>query len=74
MLSGEATNTYFIVFGWTRSRLEPLVTTLEVSMLTLSYHTGGEHVNHYTTDEVILQGIYQTCLLSNVSVISNKMT
>jgi hypothetical protein len=39
VLSGEATNTNFIVFGLTRSRLE----------LTI-YHTRGEHASHYTTD------------------------
>jgi hypothetical protein len=49
MLSGEATNTYFIVFSWTRSRLEPT-----------TYLTRGGRVNHYTTDEVTLQGIFQT--------------
>ena len=42
MLSGEATtNTNFIVFGLTRSGLEPTI-----------YHTRGEHVNHYTTHTV----------------------
>ena len=35
MNSGEATNTNFIVFGLTRSGLEPMI-----------YHTRGEHVNH----------------------------
>ena len=43
MLSGEATNTNFIVFGLTRSVLEPTI-----------YHTRDEHDNHYTTDEVRL--------------------
>jgi hypothetical protein len=38
MLRGEATNTNFIVFGLTRSRLEPTI-----------YHTSGKHANHYTT-------------------------
>jgi hypothetical protein len=41
MLSGEATNTNFIVFILTRSRLEPTI-----------YHTRGQHANHYTTDVV----------------------
>ena len=41
MLSGEATNTNFIVFGLTRPGLE----------LTI-YRTWGEHANHYTTDAV----------------------
>jgi len=36
MLSGEATNTNFIVFGLTR----PI------------YHTRGEQTNHYTTAAV----------------------
>ena len=45
MLSGEATNTNCIVFGLTRSGLEPT-----------SYRTGGEHANHYVyaTDAVML--------------------
>jgi hypothetical protein len=34
--SGEATNTNFIVFGMTRSRLEPTI-----------YHTQDEHANQY---------------------------
>ena len=38
MLSGEATNTNFIVFGFTQSGLE----------LTI-YRTRGEHANHYVT-------------------------
>ena len=41
MLSGEATNTNFIVFGLTRSGLEPTI-----------YCTRGEHANHYTTNAV----------------------
>jgi hypothetical protein len=41
VLSREATNTNFIVFGLTRSWLE----------LTI-YRTQGEHANHYTTDAV----------------------
>ena len=41
--SGEVTNTYFIVFGLTRSRLEPTI-----------YRTWGEHANHYTTNAVII--------------------
>jgi hypothetical protein len=40
MPGGEATNTNFIVFGLTRSRLEPT-----------SYRTRGEQANHYTIDE-----------------------
>jgi len=41
MLSEEATNTNFIVFGLTRSRLEPTI-----------YRTRGELSNHYTTNAV----------------------
>jgi hypothetical protein len=41
VLSEEATNTSFIVFGLTRPGLEPTI-----------YHTRGEHANHYTTDAV----------------------
>ena len=41
MLSGEATNTNFIVFGLTRLGLEPTI-----------YRTQGKHANHYTTDAV----------------------
>ena len=37
MLSGEATNTNFIVFGLTRSRLEPTI-----------YRSRGEPANYYT--------------------------
>jgi hypothetical protein len=41
VLSGEATNTNFIVFDMTRPRLGPTV-----------YRTRGEQANHYATDEV----------------------
>jgi hypothetical protein len=41
VLSGEATNINFIVFGLTRLGLEPTI-----------YHTRGKHANHYTTDAV----------------------
>jgi hypothetical protein len=44
MLSGEATHTYFIVFGFSRSGLEPTI-----------YRIGGEHSNRYTTDAVICE-------------------
>jgi len=37
VLSGEATNTNFIVFGLTRLRLEPMI-----------YGTRDKHANHYT--------------------------
>jgi hypothetical protein len=42
MLSGEATNTNFIVFGLTRPELKPTI-----------YCTRGEHANHYITDAVV---------------------
>ena len=41
MLRGEATNTKFMVFDLTGSRLELMI-----------YHTRGEHAKHYTTDAV----------------------
>jgi hypothetical protein len=37
MLSGEATNIKFRVFGFTQSGLEPTI-----------YRTLGEHANHFT--------------------------
>ena len=40
-LSRQSTNTICIVFGLTRSGLEPTI-----------YHTRGEHANHNTTDAV----------------------
>ena len=45
MLSGEATNTNFIIFGLTRLGLEPMI-----------YRTLGEHANHYATDAVHIIG------------------
>jgi hypothetical protein len=42
-MSGEATNTNFIVIGLTRSELEPTI-----------YRTRGEHANHYATEAVRL--------------------
>jgi hypothetical protein len=44
VLSGEATNNNFIVFGLTRLVLDPKI-----------YHTQGEHPNHYATDAVTMQ-------------------
>jgi hypothetical protein len=41
VLSGEATNTNFIVFGLTRPGHEPTI-----------YSTRGEHANQYATDAV----------------------
>ena len=43
MLSGEGTNTNFVVFGLTRPELEPTI-----------YHTQGDHANNYTTNVVKL--------------------
>ena len=43
MLSGEAIITNFLVFGLTRSGLEPMI-----------YRTRGEHANHFTTDAVVI--------------------
>jgi hypothetical protein len=43
VLSGEATNTNYLVFGWTQSGL-----TIEPTV----YRTQGEHSNQYTTDAV----------------------
>ena len=43
VLSGDPTHTNCIVFGLTRSGLEPTI-----------YHTRGEHANHYTTDVVLV--------------------
>ena len=49
VLSGEATNTNFIVFGLTRPELEPTI-----------FRTRNEHANHYTTDavQIILKFIF----------------
>jgi hypothetical protein len=43
MLSGEATNTNFKVFGLTQQQLKTMI-----------YHTKGEHANHYITYAIIL--------------------
>jgi hypothetical protein len=40
VVSGEATNTNFLVFGWTQSGLKP--TTYRIQRV--------KHANHYTTD------------------------
>ena len=42
MVSGEATNTNFIIFDLTRPGLEPTI-----------YRTWGKHANHYATDAVL---------------------
>jgi hypothetical protein len=41
LLSGEAANTNFIVFGLTRSGFKSMI-----------YRTRGEHARHYATDAV----------------------
>ena len=41
MLSGEATNTNFIVFGLILLGFKPTI-----------YHTQGKHANHYTNNAV----------------------
>ena len=46
MLSREATNTNFIVFGLTRPGLVPTI-----------YHIRDEHANHYTTDAAPNRGM-----------------
>ena len=44
MLSGEATNTNFIIFGLTRPGIEPTI-----------YRIRDEHANHYTTSAVYFE-------------------
>jgi len=51
MLSGEATNTNLIVFGLTRTGLEPTI-----------YCTRGEHSNYYATDVVVVLMCTDKCL------------
>jgi hypothetical protein len=60
VLSGEATNTNFLVFGLTRSGLK----------LTI-YCTRGEHANHYVTDAVawiVLMNIITTKSVHNLAL------
>jgi hypothetical protein len=59
VLSGEATNTNFIVFGLTRPRIEPTI-----------YWTRGEDANHYTTDTLNHNSISE--LLLTVALKTNK--
>jgi hypothetical protein len=47
MLSGETTNTNFIVFGLTQPGLEPTI-----------YCTQGEHANQYATNAINVIGDY----------------
>ena len=62
MLSGEATNTNFVVFDWTRSELE----------LTI-YCTRGEHANYYATDAVTETGddIFNEAELNEIKIDGN---
>jgi hypothetical protein len=53
-LSGEATNTNFIVFVLTRSGLEPTI-----------FRTRREHANYYTTDVVGLKLVLNCSLHTN---------
>ena len=52
MLSGEATNTNFIVFGLTRPGLE----------LTI-YRTRDEHANHHATDAIEKNQLNLWCII-----------
>ena len=64
MLSGEATNTDFIVFGLNRPGLEPTI-----------YRTGGEKATHYTTGAAVLQYIVKLieyCSRVNKSILLGK--
>jgi hypothetical protein len=54
VFSGEATNSNFIIFGLTRSGLEPTM-----------YCTRGEHVNHYDTDAIIWRN---SCTIADLTV------
>jgi hypothetical protein len=60
MLSGEATNTNFIVFGLTQPGLEPTI-----------YHTRGEHANHYTTDAIKKICLIYCKILITFTMLSN---
>ena len=44
VLSGEATNTNFMIFGLTRPGIEPTI-----------YHIRDEHANHYTTNAIYFE-------------------
>ena len=61
VLSREATNTNFIVFGLIKSGLKPTI-----------YHTKGKNANHYTTDVVIIFEKCQLIIFSNTEI--NHMT
>ena len=68
VLSGEATNTNFIVFGWTRSELKPTI-----------YHTRGKHTDHndataaYITVNALLdQGQHMSNVLISIDLRSSS--
>ena len=63
-LAEKATNTNVIVFGLTRSGLEPTI-----------YRTRGEHANHYTTDAVTTNRAYsqsKMCVILTATKISTN--
>jgi hypothetical protein len=58
VISGEATNTNFIVFGLTRTGLEPTI-----------YRTRDDQANHYATDAVLDFIVFLlTCGISSIVV------
>ena len=59
MISGEATNTNFKVFGLTRLGLESTI-----------YRTQDEHANHYTTDAVNSKYITNQMKMCKLFIIS----
>jgi hypothetical protein len=65
VLSGEATNTNFIVFGLTRSWLEPTI-----------YHIRDEYASQYTTDAFHYLGdvskVWNTVLNENNGMLLNQ--
>ena len=61
MFSGESTNTNFIVFGLTRSGLEPTI-----------YRTRGEHANHDATGAVNYAWKLHT--VKHTYIIQNKVS
>jgi hypothetical protein len=63
MLSGETTNTNFIVFGLTQPGLEPTI-----------YCTQGEHANQYATNAINVIGDYMLLGQNNVSEWSDMST
>ena len=59
MLSGEATDTDFIVFGLIKPELQPT-----------TYNTRGEHDNHFTTETISL---FKDNILENWGILNNNM-